>query len=224
MPHTIRALIFDFDGVVVDTELPSFLSWKTVYSLHRLQLSEEDWISYFLGEGENLMELLRKRSLRAPQRGLSRTREEIKLALSLQQPLCPGVSNWLFAAKEQGLKLAIATNGSSNWVRTHLDRFGLNSTFEAIVTARDVKKPKPAPDVFLLAADQLGVHPNEALIVEDSPIGVMAAKAAQMSCVVVKNSLTQKMAFPSYGVNIGSLDSASLVDTILTVTLNTNID
>jgi HAD superfamily hydrolase (TIGR01509 family) len=207
----IKALIFDFDGLIVDTEMPALQAWQQVYEEHGHTIDHNNWVEYFLGSAfdplRHLHELCGEGF--APEIANAR-RDLIKTELCNAKPLLPGVTQWLNAAERLSLRLAVASSSRRPWVSHHLERCGILGRFEVICTREDVKDVKPAPDLFLLAAQQLGVEPHEALVLEDSPNGLRAAQAAGMQCIVVANTLTVKLEFVSHGWRHPSLSEVSL--------------
>src|SRR5690606_15536346 len=93
-------------------------------------------------------------------------------------------------------KVGLATNSRSDWVETHLRALGIRSYFEAVATADDVEIGKPDPAVYRLAAERLGVRPEDALAIEDSPSGALGAVRAGLVCVVVPGPLTRGVSLP----------------------------
>lgn len=205
----MRALIFDFDGLILDTELPDFRSWQEVYQSYGVSLPLEMWVTIVGGDDESDFE---PHEYLESLTGKPVDREEIWVARRKSyletlenQPIQPGVSEYLTAAKQHNLKLAVASSSPENWVIGHLTRLGLLSHFEVVVTADDVEKIKPAPELFLLAAHKLGVDPREAIVFEDSPNGVRAAKRAQMYAVAVPNAITAQFDLSEADLRLNSL-------------------
>ena len=127
-------------------------------------------------------------------------------------PILPGVMDYLETARRLGLRVAIASNSSRDWVVGHVEWRGLGGYFDAIRTRDDVSATKPAPDVYLAALDAVGVPPERAVAVEDSPTGAAAAVAAGLFCVVVPNGMTEAMEFAGYDLRLGSLAEMVLPD------------
>ena len=125
-------------------------------------------------------------------------------------PLLPGVTDYLSTARRLGLRVAIASNSTGEWVEGHVERRGLGAYFEAIRTSDDVEAIKPAPDVYLAALDAVGVPPERAVAVEDSPTGAAAAVAAGLFCVAVPNGMTEEMEFGHVDLRLGSLAEMAL--------------
>ena len=120
------------------------------------------------------------------------------------------VINGAERARVVGLKLAIASSSPVDWVRPHIERLGLSSSFDAIATRDDVENAKPAADLYLLATSQLGVDPGEAIAFEDSPAGVASAKAAGLYCVAVPGPMTRSLSLENADATATSLADQSL--------------
>ncbi len=205
----IKALIFDFDGLIVDTEWPDYESWQQVYQQYGCQLAVEKWGQIVGGTGasdfdphEHLEELCGKKL----------DREEIWISRRKQyldelsaQTILPGVLDYLDEAERRGLRLAIASSSPENWVRGHLARLGIYQRFDAIKTADDVRRTKPDPELYLTTLEALSIKPTEGIVFEDSPNGVRAAKAAQLFCVAVPNRLTVQLKFDGADLQLNSL-------------------
>jgi HAD superfamily hydrolase (TIGR01509 family) len=210
----IKALIFDFDGLILDTELPDYVSWQQVYRQHGCELAVEAWGQIVGGTGASdfdphtHLEQLCGKSLDRDEIWINRRKQYLE-SLSLQAVL-PGVVDILDAAAQQGLRLGVASSSPENWVRGHLARLGLYQRFDAIKTADDVKRTKPDPELYLAAMDALGIQPSEAIVFEDSPNGVKAAKAAGLYCVAVPNKLTAQLQFAGADLRLDSLAELSL--------------
>lgn len=214
----MKALIFDFDGLILDTEMPDYISWQGVYQERGVELPLEKWVSIVGGTAESdfdpndyLEELTGEKIDRE---GIWIKRRKSYLENLESQPILPGVEDYLADAKEMGLKLAIASSSPENWVVGHLTRLGLLDNFEVICTADDVEQTKPAPDLFLLAAEKLGVSPDQVIVFEDSRNGVLAAKRAGMFVVAVPNPLTEGLDFSEADMKLNSLADISLEDLI----------
>jgi HAD superfamily hydrolase (TIGR01509 family) len=211
---SVNALIFDFDGLILDTEWPDYESWQEVYGQHGCQLPVEAWGQIVGGTGasdfdpvEHLEQLC----------GQKLDREEIWINRRAKyldnianQQVLPGVVDYLDAAEDLGLSLAIASSSPENWVRGHLARLGLYDRFDAIKTADDVKRTKPDPELYVAALGALNVKPSEAIVFEDSPNGIKAAKAARIFAVAVPNRLTAQLKLQEADMRLDSLAELSL--------------
>jgi HAD superfamily hydrolase (TIGR01509 family) len=215
---TIKALIFDFDGLILDTETPEYEVWQNIYREHGFELPHEEWGKIIGGYGlsafdaaEHLALLLEGRldsvSLRDRHRSES-------AALYLLQPILPGVMDYLHQSKRLGLRLAIASSSEHAWVDTHARRLGILDNFDHIICADDVGvgRTKPNPDLFLLALKRLKVRANEAIVFEDSPNGVKAARSAGIFVVAVPNAVTALLPLENANLTLRSLADLSLSD------------
>ena len=209
----LRALIFDFDGTILDTELPTFQAWERMYDEHGQVLTFEEY-SAAIGSDYNAFDPRRTLEERCGRRldwqRLDAERRSGCLEVISAQPPLPGICRLLEEAHELKLRCAIASSSPSQWVRGHLDRLGLLKSFDFISCAENGCPPKPSPEVFIRALSGLEVSATEALAIEDSPNGVLATQRAGIRCVVVPNQLTRKMRFPGQVNVLGSLEEFSL--------------
>jgi HAD superfamily hydrolase (TIGR01509 family) len=211
----LRALIFDFDGTILDTELPTFQAWQRMYDAHGQVLSFEEY-SAAIGSDYNAFDPRRTleercgKQLNWEQLDAQRRQGCLEI-ISAQSPL-PGINRLLDEARELSLRCAIASSSPSEWVRGHLGRLGLLERFNFISCAENGCPTKPSPEVYLRALRGLGMSTAEALAIEDSPNGVLATQRAGIRCVVVPNELTSKMRFPEEVEIQGSLEEFSLRD------------
>ena len=210
----MRGLIFDFDGLILDTEMPDYISWQGVYQAHGVELPLEKWASIVGGKAESdfdpydYLETLVGEEVDREAIWIKRRKDYIEHLES--QPILPGVESYLADAKKTGLKLGIASSSPENWVVGHLTRLGLVEEFDAICTADDVEQTKPDPELFLLTAEKLGVAPDEVIVFEDSPNGVLGAKRAGMFVVAVPNPLTEQLDLSHADLTLGTLGEISL--------------
>jgi HAD superfamily hydrolase (TIGR01509 family) len=213
----IEAVVFDFDGLILDTETAIYVAWREEFIAHGGEPPTiEEW-SEEIGtvRGLDLVGLLHERATQAVDveavhaRRTARRDELIQLEV-----VRPGVEAWLDEADAFGLQLAVASSSSSAWVENHLDRLGLRKRFSHVASRRPGVAPKPAPDTYLEACAAVGVDPRAALAVEDSPNGARAAKAAGLWCVVVPHAITESLDLSHADVRVDSLASATLADVI----------
>ena len=207
----IKALIFDFDGLILDTETPEFRCWQNIYREYGFELPHEKWGTIIGGNGHSDFDAAEHLSLLSQGRLDSaslraRHRLESHALIHAQEPL-PGVMDYIHDAKRLGLKLAIASSSDRLWVETHAKRIGVFDYFDHIVTADDVGfgRTKPNPDLFLLALSQLRVPKEAAIVFEDSPNGVKAAKRAGIFVVAVPNPVTSLLSFEGADLTLKSL-------------------
>ncbi|RLE39516.1 HAD family hydrolase, partial [Candidatus Acetothermia bacterium] len=128
------------------------------------------------------------------------------------EEVLPGVVDRLQEAKRMGLKLAVASSSPRSWVHGHLSRLGLLKEFDCIRCGDEVREAKPAPDLFLAALSCLGLKPEEAIVFEDAPHGVAAAKRAGIFCVAVPNALTRALGFDHADLTVESLAAITLAE------------
>jgi HAD superfamily hydrolase (TIGR01509 family) len=203
----VRALLFDFDGLIVDTETPSFASWQEVYREHGQELPLERWAAIIgtIGGFEPLDYL---EELHGPidRQAVKERRREHELELVEIENLRPGVLGYLEEAKRLGLMTAIVSSSSRSWVDRHLIRLERAEDFDDIVTADlDEERAKPRPTLYLEALERLGVSAEEAIAFEDSPNGVKAAKAAGIFTVAVPNGVTASLGLDEADLVLDSL-------------------
>jgi len=214
----IRALIFDFDGLILDTETPDYVAWRDLYREFGQDLPIETWGQIVGGNSatnfEPLphLEQLTGRDLSLLELPARASERRLDL-INAQAPL-PGVADALVAAHEEGLRLAVASSSPHDWVDSHLTRLGLLDNFEAVVCREDVApgRTKPHPDLFLKALAALNARADETLVFEDSPNGVRAARAAGIFVVSVPNPLTAQLPFDGEDLRLESLADLPLVD------------
>ncbi|TMG60343.1 MAG: HAD family hydrolase [Chloroflexi bacterium] len=191
-PH-IRALVFDFDGVILETEMPAFRSWAEIYREHGHELPRDRWLDYIGREAGWFDALAHLESLvTAPfdREVVRRRREERRTKLLAELDVMAGIRDYVAEGRRLGLRLGIASSSPTSYVRTHLGRIALNDVWDAVICREDAPRAKPAPDLYLRAVEVLGVAPEEALALEDSPNGIAAAKDAGLWVVAVPNALT----------------------------------
>jgi HAD superfamily hydrolase (TIGR01509 family) len=210
----IRALVFDFDGLILDTEEPIYRSWLEVYEAHGESLPFERWVQIV---GSTTAEFHPQHHLEE-RLGRPLTQEAIdrrivrRTELILAQRLLPGIIQHIDAAKWLGLKLGVASSSTRDWVSGHLDRLGILGRFDCVRCRDDVTNAKPAPDLYIAVLDCLGVSASEALAIEDSPNGVIAAKRAGMRCVAIPNSITSRLDLSAADLVLRSLAEVTLQD------------
>ena len=219
----VNALIFDFDGLILDTETPEYNVWQAMYREHGFELPHEEWGRIIGGYGISKFDAANHLSLLSQGRldsGSLRHRHRSESdEITLAQPVLPGVLDIIHEAKRYGLKLAIASSSPHSWVDKHAKRLGIFHYFDAIVCADDVGpgRTKPNPDLFLLALDRLGVQKEAAVVFEDSPNGVTAARQAGIFVVAVPNPVTSMLRIEGADLTVNSMADLSipiLLDTL----------
>ena len=212
----IKALLFDFDGLILDTETPDVHAWESIYAEYGFTFPLDSWVQIIGGTGASsfnaaahLQGLL---SDPLDLEDLQKRQTHLSHSLVAEQSLMPGVLDYLHEAKRLGLKLAIASSSQHSWVDTHARRMGIFDYFDRVICADDVGigRTKPHPDLFLKALDELHVRKDEAIVFEDSPNGVRAAHAAGIFVVAVPNSVTSLLTIEDVNLTLSSLADLSL--------------
>jgi HAD superfamily hydrolase (TIGR01509 family) len=210
----IRAIVFDFDGLILDTEEPVYRSWLEVYEAHGEELPFERWVQ-IVGSttvGFHPQHHLEERLGRSLPKEVLDRRIGRRTELILAQKLLPGVVQHIESAKAMGLKLGVASSSTADWVRGHLARLGILERFDCMRCRDDVANAKPEPDLYLAVLECLGALASEAIAIEDSPNGVMAAKRAGMRCVAIPNSITARLDLGQADLLLGSLAEVTLAE------------
>jgi HAD superfamily hydrolase (TIGR01509 family) len=210
----IRALVLDFDGLIVDTEAPIFEIWQAVFARHDQHLGLDDW-QHALGTHGGFDPAARLAQLVGREidvAALERETSEQHWQACRTLPLLPGVAQLLDDGRRLGLGLAVASSSPKAWVATWLQQHGIQDRFAAVCAREDVARVKPAPDLFLLAAARLEVAACACLVFEDSPNGVRAALAAGMRCVAVPSAVTRPLALPPCDLVLATLAEVSLAE------------
>ena len=209
----IRALVFDFDGLILETETPAYETWAEIYKEHGHELPLDRWFDYIGREGgffdaaDHLAALVGEGFDREAAR---KRRDTRKTELIDALDVMVGVREYVADAKRLGLSLAVASSSSRKWVLGHLERLRLHAEWDGVFTRDDVARTKPAPDLYLAAVKALGVAPREAVAFEDSRNGIAAAKDAGLLCVAVPNALTAAMDLSRADLRLASLAATPL--------------
>ena len=209
---TLRALIFDFDGLIVDSETPGYRAWTELFASHGCSLPFATY-SACIGtiDGFDLHGYLEQQS------GLSLDRREVIASCSKRwnelmddQPLLPGIEATVKRGRDRGLKLAVASSSTRPWVTRHLEKRGLLDMFDAITTREEVKAVKPDPALYVRSLEKLSVTADETVAFEDSPTGILAARRAGIFCVFVPNELTKHLSVEHADRQLSSLEEFDL--------------
>jgi HAD superfamily hydrolase (TIGR01509 family) len=204
----IRAFIFDFDGLMIDSETAVATSWRELYARYGLEFPDAHWRSMVgTREHDDLLwnDLGEQTGLAFDTALLEPRRRARGFELASRLPLLPGVVEHIDAAAEAGVALAVASSSSDGWVNGHLARLGLSDRFAHVCTKELAERSKPDPGIYLVALDLLGVAAGEALAFEDTQAGVAAAKAAGLRVVAVPGSFSEKMDFSAADAVLESL-------------------
>ena len=206
----IRAFLFDFDGLILDTETASRAGWEWLYREHGHELPQEKWELVVGTVGAwNPMDHLEELVGGPLERGELNDRRVVhELSLLEAERLRPGIAEYLAAADRHSLKRAIVSSASRRWIDMHLRRLERAVGWDAIITAdHDERRAKPNPEMYVEALDALAIDAHEAVVFEDSPNGVRAAKDAGIFVVAVPNSVTRNYALDEADLVVESLAS-----------------
>jgi HAD superfamily hydrolase (TIGR01509 family) len=205
----IRAFLFDFDGLILDTETASRAGWRWLYEQHGQELPEDLWRTIVGTHGNwNIWSHLEEQTGPLDREHWNEQRYAHELSLLEAEELRPGILEYLAYAREQRLKRAIVSSASRRWIDMHLERLEQTVGWDAILTAdHDASRAKPNPTMYLEALDLLAVSADEAVVFEDSPNGVAAGKAAGIFVVGIPNDVTRE-----YGLDEADLVLDSLAD------------
>ena len=190
----LAGIIFDFDGVIVDSHPVHIEAWKTLFSAMGKAVGDEQLS--FVTEGAKREEILRRflGDMTPEQIELyGAEKERLYQARASELKLVRGVTEFLQQLNLAGVPIAVATSGSRNRVERTLKAFGLLDCFDAIVTAEDVARGKPDPALFHMAASKLRAAADQILVCEDAVAGVAAAKAAGMKCMAIAANGRRKL-------------------------------
>ncbi len=194
----MRAIIFDFDGLIMDTETATFEAWREIYQRHGHQLTLETWaqcVGSDFGDYDPKRELEQLTGREFDWAPIHAERRERVMAILTQYDALPGVRDRLREAEELKLPCAVASSSPRWWVEQWLKHLSLLDAFQNITCLEDTGKAKPDPSLFQHAAGNLGAVSGDMVVLEDSLNGLRAARVAQMRCVVVPCPVTAHLDF-----------------------------
>ena len=203
----IQAIIFDMDGLMIDSEPLQKEAWQATLRLFGHEM-DEALFARLVGQriSEDAVLLREHFCLPVMAEALARQRNDLFLAsLPGRVKAMPGLRELIAEIGRRGLRCALATSGERRYVDAVMRELKLDGVFDAIAAAEDVARGKPSPDVYLLAAERLGLPPARCLVLEDAPKGVLAAKSAGMKCVAVPNDMTRSLDLSAADASLPSL-------------------
>ncbi|MGX6603491.1 HAD family hydrolase [Micromonosporaceae bacterium Da 78-11] len=210
------ALVFDFDGLLMDTETTLLDSWQHEWRRHGLELPVD---GFFAEHGGDLTEQRYAELARAVGPGFDRAASDAgrlayRATVHETLDLAPGIRAWLDEAAGLGLRLAVASSSPAWWVRGNLDRAGCLARFDILACGDEVTGHKPDPAVYRLALDRLGRTGGEAVAFEDTPHGVTAAQAAGLRCVAIPNPYADPTRFTTADLVLTSAAESTLAQVL----------
>jgi HAD superfamily hydrolase (TIGR01509 family) len=209
----LQAVVFDFDGVCIDTETARLQSWQRIFDRYGFELPLDEWVknigkAAWVSHPFDILQNLTGNPL--DRMALETLHREYEVEIANAMPLRPGFADRLIEAQALGIRCAIASSSSHHWVDGHLDRRGLLGYFTTIVCREDTGVHKPDPGPYLAALDRLGAASSNAIAVEDSPAGIASAKAAGLYCIAVPCDLTRNMDLGAADRLVQSLEEVTL--------------
>tara|TARA_B100001123_G_scaffold53098_4_gene55748 strand:- start:36 stop:701 length:666 start_codon:yes stop_codon:yes gene_type:complete len=213
----IDSVVFDFDGVIIDTETPQFKTWSEVFHEHGVKLDRRLW-QKIIGGGTvrfDAFEHLQNLAGRDLNRDIVFESKSERYAKRIREsPTLPGVERYIEDARKLGFKIGVASSSSKEWVEGLLESRGLLRYFDCVVCRDHVENVKPNPELYLKAISLLGSSPERAVAIEDSYNGLTSAKNAGMYCIVVTNPMTKDMIFDRADFKLDALSEISLEDLV----------
>jgi HAD superfamily hydrolase (TIGR01509 family) len=205
----IRALIFDFDGLILDTETALIDAYADVHAAHGVPFDRVHFLRS-VGHADYAFDPWHAFEKRADRAALELERRKRNRERDRLLPLLPGVAALLDAARDAGLMVGLASNSGHAHVEGHLSRLGLIDRFVVLACREDVSSPKPEPDLYRLVLNRLGLKAVEAVAFEDSHTGSLAARRAGLWVVVAHNSSTAHHDLSQAHLRVASLAEVTL--------------
>lgn len=208
MSRVLRGLIFDFDGLIVDTETARYHAWKEVIESHGVELPLSVWQQNIglPSEAFNPLEYLKLKAQGPIDLNEVRKRKNKAFWSRMEgETLRPGIKDYLEQGRGRGLKMAICSSSPRRWIEQNLPKWGIDGQFDTVVTGSDVERIKPDPELYLKALEWLRLGAESCIAFEDSPKGVESAKAAGIFCVAIPNSITLETDLAGADVKVHSL-------------------
>ncbi len=213
----IQAVVFDFDGLILDTETNEFKAWQHIYEQHNAELTRELWcqcIGTDASAFDPYAHLEQCTGTIIDRRQIQLHKKQLVTELMLNEELRPGVMDYLANAKAMGLRIGLASSSKLEWISGYLKQHRLLEYFQCIRTSDNVAKVKPDPELYVQTLQCLGIEPLHAIAFEDSPNGSLAAKRAGMYCVIVPNEMTRDLVFGAVDMRIESMQQIELREVI----------
>jgi beta-phosphoglucomutase family hydrolase len=185
-----KTILWDMDGVIADSYSYHFAAWQATFAKRGIKFTKDDFANLFGTRNDFIIGSIMGREL--PERDTSvivQEKEEIfrRKATGNIKPF-PGAIRLLNALKKGNIRLGLASSTPKENIDLILNELNLKAIFDCIVSGQEVSDSKPSPQIYLLAAEKLGVTPNDCVVIEDSPLGVKAAKTAGMKCLAITNT------------------------------------
>lgn len=212
----LTAVIFDFDGTLIDSERMEFESWSRIFADHGAELTSDIWAEFVgIWVHPGIFDVLRGLTDKAvDEEAILARHGELYPELSEQLTLMPGVEALANAVRDAGLRTAICTNSDRKWVNQHWQRLGLHRWFDDghVYTGDMNRRHKPAPDLYHLTLRGLGVSGREVVVLEDSVHGATAALAAGLTVFAIPTEVSRQAAYPAGAKVVDSMHELTVDD------------
>jgi len=191
----IKAIIFDVDGVIFDSEILHKIAWEEVFTKYNITLDEDDYFNGIGVSDRDFLERLRKEE-KIPafidfEDLIAQKNTKILKVSKNNTRMLPEMYEFISTLSGQ-YKIAVASNSSKEFITNLLETSGLMNFFSVILGRQDIIKPKPASDIYIKCSRELGILPQYCCVIEDSPTGIKAAKNAGMYCIAICSTLEKK--------------------------------
>jgi len=190
----LKAILFDFDGTLVDSEPLHFQMWQQLLAKYGVELTEQQYKDHYAGVPTtlNAVDMISRFKLSIPAHSLASAKKELTRSIIAKSgfPLMPDVREILAQLTCYDLKLGIVTGAAKSNVHATIKAHSLEKYFSIIVSGEDVSRNKPAPDCYLLAMSQMGVTARDCLAFEDTELGLTAASSAGIMCLAIPTALS----------------------------------
>ena len=215
----LEAVIFDFDGTIVDTEKVYYENMRDLTEeVLGQKLDKMDYIKNVSGTNEETSKKYYNERYRMSSEDYDKFEAEITKRILdnyHNAPVLPGIAELMEYLYNKGIKMAVASNGKREHIETGLQRKGFKKYISVIATKEDKVTPKPAPDIYLLAAEKLGVSINNVIAIEDSRPGALAAAASGATLILQTNDITKHMNFTGVNYRFKDVDLVATVKGIV---------
>lgn len=185
-----RAVIWDMDGVIADTGGLHFRAWQAVFAERGIDFTEDDFRRTFGQRNDNIIRSVMGENVPDEEMQAISEEKEEKFRAEARQHVAafPGVISLMQSLREKGFRMAVASSAPLANLELLMEKLNTGKYMDAVVSAEDVARGKPDPQIFLLAAERLGVPPQDCVVIEDAVAGVAAAKRAGTRCIAVTNT------------------------------------
>ncbi|WP_017729355.1 HAD family hydrolase [Halalkalibacterium ligniniphilum] len=211
----MKGIIFDFDGLILDTETPWYDAYKHVYKAHGHELPLPIYaktIGTTLDAFHPFRYLEEISGRKLNDHELTKQITQHHASSMEKMDLRPGVRKYLQDAKSEGLKVGLASSSERKWIDRWLSKYQLHSFFDTIWTSDEVMNVKPDPELYEKAQHALGLNKEDVVVFEDSLNGLIAAKRAGLTCVIVPNPVTAHLPFEEHDYQLSSMEEIPLIN------------